>query len=594
MKALNSFDQVVCAEGRRFPIAAFVRAAIGNRRPIPKNHPILVAVALLALTTNLFAQAEVEVHMTPATTASPDVQLQQENFTRAAAFGQKYFAIGEYASAYGEFVKAEEIQPANPGILFNTALLLARMGRYAEAQTKIDTYLKLHPSGAEIDKVKTLQLDLDFERELQKKAQETQSYVELFNRARFTAEKGDYATALKLFQDAEKQHPEDAAAVLNQAIVLEAMGEYSRATERLRKYQALAPASDKADVDQRIFALESETQDIATSVLCPFCGFKLAKGSLWCPHCWHGPYVANAATYNTRPCGRGATATRTTFYMNDRVHQNEDLPCTLPSGPFAETLRYSKPRQRAIQQARRDEGWTYEGDVLQSFRDRDGNVIRLIQGATLEKLVNLSTGDVLSFSGRDVGGKWLLDREEFVIDGQKHRKVYTYDANGRIAAESVRYQNGLACGHIIQNTATYNYTGEKLSSVSLKGAYLGYETEGAPQMDWAGTIALFYDADGRLTKEEFTVDTHSKTYTKKPFGPLRDQIEQMYPSMRVKKPLDIKRQGDLCSIFGSKLVGNLIDLRPFFTVAPDLAVPLPLGVVKVTVNVTYPDGFKIE
>jgi tetratricopeptide (TPR) repeat protein len=555
-------------------------------------HRILILTfATLISSAQLFAQAEVEAHVSAG---DPATQQKADDFNRASAFGAKYFNLGDYKYALEQYVQADALMPNHPGVLYNTALVLTRMGRFAEARAKIETYLQLYPAGLEVERIKSLRNDLDFERELEAKQQQNQSYVELFNRAKFNFEKQDYATALKLFQEAEQQRPEDAATLFNQALAWEAIGDYDKAIERLRAYQAVSNGAAKSEVDQRIFSLESEINDRQSSFVCPFCGFKIAKGSPWCPRCWHGPYQPTAAAFNTRSCQAGGSVTRTSYYANDRVEKNEDIACSLRDGSFGDVLRYSKAKQRAIQLARREQGWQYEGEVLSTLRDRDGNVLRLVQGPEmLEKIMNSTTGEVFTYSGHSSDGKWYLDREEFSLDGQKYAKRYTYDTAGKIASETVRFQNGQACGHIIQTTATYIYAGEQLSSLLLKSGYNGFEIEGAPQTEWSGTMKFTHDPEGRLTRQEFVVDTFTKTYTKKAFGPLRAQIDNVYPTMRIKKPLDLKRQGDICSVVGAKMVMNAIDLRPFFSAAPDLAVLLNPGVQRVVVNTTYPAGFKI-
>ena len=559
------------------------------------NMRTLAVMLLIALSAEAQAQTEIAVDMpaavqTPA--PAPPADTKQLELLRASTFAEKYFAIDDYASALEQYRRADALLPNHPAILFNTSLILSRMGRFAEAQEKIDQYLKLYPAGQEIDQVQKLRIDLDFERELQQKAQETQSYVELFNRARFLYDKGDLAGSLKLFEEAAQQRPDDAAVAFNQSVAYEALGDYPQATERLRKFQALAPGADKAMADDRIFALETEITDRKENHVCPFCGKKLSKSSLWCPRCWRGPYDPTAARFNTRPCGTGASATRTILYGNDRVHQNEDLSCNF-TGDRQELFRFSTARQRLIQNTRIDEGWRYRDDALISYQSRDANVLRLVQGSSLEKLINLSTGDVLNFSGRQLDGRWILDREQVVIDGQKFNKSYNYDEYGRITSEVVRYQNGMGCGHLIQTTATYVYGDARLESVNLVSTYTGFELEGAPQVEWKGTMRFSHDGQGRVTKEEFTLDSYTKTWTKKPFGPLRNQLEGTYTSMRVKKPLDIMKTGDICTSAGPRLVGNQVDLRPFYTIAPDLAVALPLRTSKVVVTLTYPPDFKL-
>ena len=546
---------------------------------------LLLLPFLLLPVAQLFAQAQVEAHI------RPDASLAQkaEDFNAASTFAIKYAALQDWPNALDQLNAADTIQPNNPAILYDSAVVLFHLGRFADAQGKLDAYRQLYPDGKELDRVKSLQLDLDFEKLRQKKQQEAQDYLELFNRARFTYDKGDIDGAIKLFAQAEEQRANDAAVAFNQAILYESKGDYIKATERLRHYLALAPdAADKTAIDQKVFALQSEVTDAESMIVCPFCGAKLARGTVWCPHCWHGPYLTASAVWNTRPCATGATATRTSLFQNNRVNQNEDLPCSLKSPSWAEALRYSKAKQRAIQDARKAEGWTYDGEILQSMRDRDGNEIHLVQGDTLQQLLATSTGDVFNFSGHKDGDSWLLDREEFVIDGQKYAKTYAYDASRRILSETVRFQNNASCGHLVEEVANYTYDGERLASVAFHGGYKGFDPEGLPELQWQMTLLPAYDDAGRVTKEDLTLVSMTKTWQKRPEGPMREQTQTLYPEMRVKKPLDVMRQGDLCAISGNRLIGNMIDLRPFYSVSPDLPGTVPFGVQKVSAVFTYP------
>ncbi len=72
-----------------------------------------------------------------------------EEFTKAVFFGRKFFEMKDYASAYDQFAKADALQPDNPGVLYDMAVLLAKSSRYSEAQTKVDRYLQLFPAGTE-------------------------------------------------------------------------------------------------------------------------------------------------------------------------------------------------------------------------------------------------------------------------------------------------------------------------------------------------------------------------------------------------------------------------------------------------------------
>src|SRR5581483_8447733 len=229
--------------------------------------------------------------------------------------------------------------------------------------------------------------------------------------------------ALKMFQDAEQKRPTDSAAVYNEAIVYEKLGDFEKATQRFHRYQELeSDAALKASVDQRILGLESELSDMHSKIVCSFCGLRLPIGAAWCPRCWHGPYFTSSPLWNSRPCLEGATATRATYYADNRFAKNDVLPCIF-DGSMVDALRYSPAKQKRIQDARKAEGWWYNGEIIQGWRDKQGNEIRYVQGPdVLEKIVSPSGGEILLFAahrGSD-GNAWLLDREDLVIDGQKY------------------------------------------------------------------------------------------------------------------------------------------------------------------------------
>jgi Tfp pilus assembly protein PilF len=530
----------------------------------------------------------------PATTAAMPPS---EEFVKAVYFGKKFADRKDYATAYQHYAKADALQPDVPGVLYNMGVLLARAGRYSEAQAKVDRYNQLFPNGAEKALVAQLQLDLEFEREVQKKRQADEEYTGLFTRGRFLYGKGDLVNALKLFQDAEQQRPTDPAAVFNQAVVYEKLGDLPKASARFHRYEELEPDADsKSSADQRILGIESEMSDMKTKIVCPFCGWRLPIGALWCPHCWHGPYLTSSSPWNSRPCGDGATATRATYYADNRFAKNDSLPC-LFNGPMLDALRYTPARQRQVQEARKAEGWTYNDDVIQGWRDRQGNEIRYVQGADyLEKIVSPSGGDVLQFAAhRSNTGIWLLDREDIVIDGQKYTSHYAFDEKNHIAQQQVVYQNAAGCNDVITMTAVPTYANDALSSLKIRGGYTGTLVQGSPRLDWETNIAYTYDDAARLAKEELTVASMTKTYMEKPYGFVRQEVSTLYPDMRVRKPIDrVLALGDRCGIAGSTVLSNPIDLRPFYAFTPNTAVALPGGVTRATVSFTYPDAYKVR
>lgn len=511
-----------------------------------------------------------------------------EDFTKAVYFGKKFAEMKDYANAYQQFAKADSLQPDQPQVLYNMAVLLAKSGRFSESQAKVDRYNQLFPTGTERPLITTLQLDLEFQRELQKKRQVEQEYTDLFTRGRFLYTKNDLDAALKQFKDAEQKRPTDPAAVYNQAVIYEKLGEFAKASERFHRYEELEPDTDaKAATNQRLLALESEIEDTRTKIVCPFCGHRLPIGATWCHRCWHGPYLTSSPVWSSRPCGEGATVTRATSYADGRFARNDTLSC-LFNGTMLESLRYSASRQRAIQEARKAEGWTYNGDIIQGFRDQ----VKYVQGADyLEKIEAPGSGEILSFAAHAAGdGKmFLLDREDVIIDGQKYTNRYSFDAQNRIAQQQAEYQNASGCNHVIAMTADVAYQNDLMSAVRITGGYEGVVVEGSPKVDWTTTIAYTYDAASRVAKEDLTVAAFNKVYRVKPYGHERDEVGKIYDRMRVNRPIEnMLTLGDRCGTAGNVFLTNPIDLRPFYALTPNLAMTLDSGVTRATVTFTYP------
>lgn len=531
-------------------------------------------VVLMLLTAPVLAQEP------PAAASAED------EYAKAVFFGKKFAEMADYTSAYDQYARANALKADQPPVLYNMAVVLARAGRYLEAQVQSERYLRLYPEGAEKPLIAKLQMELDFQRELQKKRQADQEYADIFNRARFVYGKGELEDALRLFRQAEQLRPADAAAVFNQAVVLEKQGQNEKAIERFRRHVELEGDRDrKALVDERVFGLQREVDDQQSKILCSFCGRKLPVGTAWCERCWHGPYLVKSPVWNTRPCVPGASATRATYFAGERFDRNEVLPCLWKDGTMLQSLRYTAARQQSILSARKAEGWTYSGDVIQGNKD-----VRFVQGpAHLEQVVSSTGGEILTYVAHPEGeGVWLLDREELVIDATRYTNQYTYDAAGHIARQQVQYQNVAACNHFIGMTADYTYQNDALASVALKGGYEGFPAEGAPKTEWAATIGYTYDASGRVAREELAVTSLSKTYMQKPDGALRDEVNRIYTNMRVKRPIEnVQRVGDVCAASGSTLLSNAVDLRPFYALSPNLAMELPNGVTRAVVTFTY-------
>jgi tetratricopeptide (TPR) repeat protein len=516
-------------------------------------------------------------------------------FEKLNYFGVEFFKINDHASALEQFVKADALQPDHPVVLYNMALLFAKIGRFSEAQVKVDRYVQLYPTGgAEAQLVKELQFKLEFERERQRSRRIEQEYTDLFTKGRFLYGRNELDSALQLFTEAEQRRRNEPAAVFNQAVVYEKLGDFEKAAERYRRYLELESDTDqKGAIDQHIVSLEGELADIRTKIVCSFCGHRLPVGATWCHRCWHGPYLTSSPIWSSRPCLEGASATRATFFPGDRFNKNESLPC-MYEGSMREALRYSPSRRQAIQEARKSEGWSYAGEVIQSWRDREGSEIRYVQGAEyLERIDSETGGEILTYTAHRDGEFWLLDREEWFIDGQKYTSYFTFDAEGRIARQRVEYQNTSACNHNIVMTADYRWEENRLLGVNIGGGYDGFVAEGAPRTDWEVSIVNTFDDLGRISKEDLTVGSMTKTYSVRPAKGERATIALLYPTMRLKRPMtDLAVRGDFCAISGGRYIANLIDLRPFYAISPSLAFPIPNGVTRAVVTYVYPAGYK--
>ena len=528
--------------------------------------------------------------------AQPGPAPATDEFSKAVYFGKKFFDIKDYAAAYQQFVKADALQPDNPAVLYNMALLLAKTGQFADAAARVERYNHLYPNGLEKALIAKLQLELEFEQELQKRKQADEEYGELFTRGLFLYGKGDLDAALKVFQEAAQKRPNDPVAVYDEALLYEKLGDFSKSLDRFRRYEELEPNSDqKIAIGQRLLFLDSELTNMRTKIVCAFCGFRLPIGATWCPRCWRGPYLTSSPVWNSRPCIEGAAATRSSYFADDRLARNDALPCMF-NGTMLDALRYTPAKQRAIQEARKAEGWRYDGDVIQGWRDKQGSEVQFVQGPTyLERIVSAGDGQILTFVAHPAGdsGAVLLDREDLVLDNQKYTSRYTFDANNRITQQAVEYQNAAACDHLIRMVAEYAYDGEKLTGAKITGGYEGYAVEGAPRVQWTVNDAMTYDAAGRLAKEDLTVASMTKVYTQKPHGNARDEVARLFPAMRVNRPLEnILRTGDLCATAGNQILGNVIDLRPFYALSPNIAVTIPFGVTRANASFTYPDSFR--
>lgn len=534
----------------------------------------------------LSMEEEIIVHVRPADISTLSTEEEQE-FLSATTFGARFYEAGDLEAALQQLRVADKLMPGHPALLYNLAVVLARHGQLAEAEVRIDMYRALYPDGEEMPRIRKLQIDLEWLREVQSRATVVQAYRERFDRGTASFRSGDYTSAMMSFQQARQSLPDDPAATFNQAICAEAVGDYAAASDLLGQVAAFnSVAVNRTAVDARIALLNAETADQQSSIVCSFCGRRLSGASAWCPDCGHGPFVRDSAQWSTRSCTPGAAATRSSFDPTGTLRQSESLAC-LYSGSYADALGFSTPKRRAIQAARKAEGWSYSNDRITSFRSGEAVIELQHDGEHLARIASTSAGDLLIHTGRLLdNGRWQVESEDRIIDGQRYHKKYMYDGLGRVAREAVRYQGANACGNVIEVRADLRYEGEQLRSVALEGGYEGYASEGSPVIRWTGTVAYTYDAKGLVRKEDLSVNSFEKTWTKLSRDTRRD-LERIYPGLRADTPVNLIGKGDICGSAGAQPVINLIDLRAFDAFSPNLSIALPPEVSRVSVDFTY-------
>ncbi|HXH95328.1 MAG TPA: hypothetical protein VNN25_27380, partial [Thermoanaerobaculia bacterium] len=144
-------------------------------------------------------------------------------------------------------------------------------------------------------------------------------------------------------------------------------------------------------------------------------------------------------------------------------------------------------------------------------------------------------------------------------------------------------------------TADATYANNNLSALKIRGGYNGTAVQGSPRLDWEANITYAYDTNDRLTKEELALTSMTKTYTERPYGAERQEIGTLYQDMRVRKPVEhMLSTGDRCGISGTQVLGNPVDLRPFYALTPNLAIVLGNGVTRASVSFTYPDSYRVR
>src|SRR5688500_12794737 len=67
----------------------------------------------------------------------------EDEFAKAVFFGKKFAEMGEYSSAYEHLAKADALKPDQSAVVYNMAVVLARAGRYADAQVAVARYQRL-------------------------------------------------------------------------------------------------------------------------------------------------------------------------------------------------------------------------------------------------------------------------------------------------------------------------------------------------------------------------------------------------------------------------------------------------------------------
>jgi tetratricopeptide (TPR) repeat protein len=524
----------------------------------------------------------------PALLAQAPPQDPREEFDTAFDFARRFFEAGDFPAALTFFENADGFIRDQPAVLFNTALVLVRLGRYDQAQQRLDRYLQLHSQSPHTDAVKKLQREIQFAVEVEKRERQDSEYRLAFNRARLLNGKGLPKESLDAFRDAERLNPSDPPLLFNMAALYEAGGDLERAVPLYKRYVATSPPN-RSEVEQKLFDLESEIVDKRTRIMCPFCGEKLPAGAHWCHRCWHGPYDDDGVSLDARACEARTAVTRTASDITGKVRERETLGCLYPGSSMRDLVQYGGQRQHATWKQRESEGWGRDAGTIVSYARAGTPVLRLDQTTRLSAVELLPAGEVLPFTSHQTpDGIWLLDREPYAVADQRFDKTYTYDDESRIASEKVTYESA-QCRHVVAFTASYAYGEYGLTSAVIRGGYDGYQVEGAPHVQWEATVSRTFDPAGRLGKEELLIVSHQKTWLAKPSGPIGAEVRPIYTAgLKPKRPTDIRAIGDLCGRSGAERLAEPIDLRALYTLSPALAMRVAPGVTRVAVDYVYP------
>ena len=254
-----------------------------------------------------------------------------------------------------------------------------------------------------------------------------------------------------------------------------------------------------------------------TKIVCSFCGRKLpARRDVV------RALLARAVSREVAGLELAAVRRRRVRDARDLLLRRALQPQRHPAVPVRRTARCSSrcatppARQRAIQDARRAEGWTYAGDVLQGWSDKQGNQIRYVQGPEyLEKITSTIGGEILDVRRARRGRGRVAARPR----RPRHRRAALHEplhvrrarAASRSSASTTRTPPPAITSSSM--TADYAYANDALASVDDQRRLRGLRGRGRAEDRLARRPSRTRTTTRRrVAKEELTVTSFNKTY----------------------------------------------------------------------------------
>jgi tetratricopeptide (TPR) repeat protein len=185
------------------------------------------------------------------------------NFDLLRIKGNDALQKGDAKGAAGAYREALKLKPNDPGMHYNLALALAKLGDHAEEKHELEKSIQLGSNVAEAQNQLGV-LDMtdgklaEAEKEFKAALAIDPAYAEADNNlGTLYGKVGNYPAAIELFRQAIEINPQYGQAHLNLGLVLAAQGKYAEARQHLQKALELEPDNRAALLALRMLEPQS-------------------------------------------------------------------------------------------------------------------------------------------------------------------------------------------------------------------------------------------------------------------------------------------------------------------------------------------------